>query len=585
MFRRYAVMLLLLSGLGALGASTVHAQQTPIQPSFPPYQGVQYDNVNVLVSTHVCYVYPSTASDPQASDGNPDCYYNSVLSAPMAYSLGGAAGTSGLGSAIAEAGAAVNGTLAYSQQVTTAIDSPAIPFALDNPFLMSMGGSGVAVAPGQPVQISWAFQDYMTVYRKTKNNCGFLGLFICTNDTPSTVQLYGTPTANFDLPTCASSSGMFGSSPNVCNLSGTVTVNPTQSSTYTITAPISINEAQAECNVKGGGGGGSIRFSASLSTSTLDVPTGTNPSHYCTTPPSVSNPSTAFQFSYIGTTTGQGKNSSADKYLVTYTSSDFGGAEIMHTTLSVPVTVSGKPFALPSFAFASNPITVGQSTAATWSVTNATNCALSNSYGGVNTGAVACTSQTTPTPTYTSTTTDTYTLQYTDSNGTTYFPTYMLVVNDSSSSCNPSNLLQNGCPSQPGPGTSCPANSFGVYPGCSCDNGYTGNGQSGSNLVCTLNVNVPRIPSGIISAFTATPSRVLSGGTSNLTWSTSNMASCLLLKASDNSSVSAPLSSSGTQTPVTVTRAETYTLSCLGIDGNTYTSTASVKLTPTVQEL
>jgi hypothetical protein len=568
MFRRYAVILLLLSGLGTLGALTASAQSTPKQPVFPPYQGNQYNNVSVLVNTHDCYVYPSTASDPQASDGNPDCYYNSARSASMAYSVGGAAGISGLGSSVAQVGASVSGSVAYSQSVTTAIDSQAIPYALDNPFLTSTSGSGVTVAPGQPLQISWAFQDYMTVYQYTKNACGLFGMFTCNNDTPSTVQMYGTPTANFDLSTCSATSDAHGKgrSSSVCNLSGTVTVNPTQSTTYTITAPITITESSAQCNAAGGGGGhggggggpGGIRFSTSHSTSTIVVPMGTNPSQYCTPPPSVSNPSAAFQFSYLGTTTVQGRNSSADQYLVTYTSSDFGGTETIHTTLSIPVIVSGEPFAVASLTFASNPIAVGQTTTATWSVANAANCALTNSYGGVDTGARTdcATSVVTPTPTYATSTTDTYTLFYTDENGTSYFPTYTLSINNSvSSSCKPGNLLQ-GCSTQPGNGGS----------------------QSPTS---TPSFAPPPAPPPALS-LVITPARVRKGQTALITWSATNVNSCSLNGPGVSASCdNAAACAASTQTPTQpINAASVYTLTC----GNVSQS-QTVNLLPSVKEL
>jgi hypothetical protein len=93
------------------------------------------------------------------------------------------------------------------------------------------------------------------------------------------------------------------------------------------------------------------------------------------------------------------------------------------------------------------------------------------------------------------------------------------------------------------------------------------------------------IAPGSISSFAATPSRVHPGGSTTLTWSTSNMASCSV-KSSDTpaQTLSTALSTAGLTTPA-ITRPETYTLSCTGLDTKSYMSQVQVKLVPVTTEL
>lgn len=110
-----------------------------------------------------------------------------------------------------------------------------------------------------------------------------------------------------------------------------------------------------------------------------------------------------------------------------------------------------------------------------------------------------------------------------------------------------------------------------------------GSTTTNTNGVVTLVVSAP---SNTISDFRASPSRVAKNGTSYLLWSSSGFNSCTV-KDANNTSVIVPspsTSSSGTQTPVTVIQAMTYTLSCTGADGNA-SATASVGLVPSFIEI
>jgi hypothetical protein len=121
----------------------------------------------------------------------------------------------------------------------------------------------------------------------------------------------------------------------------------------------------------------------------------------------------------------------------------------------------------------------------------------------------------------------------------------------------------------------CPANSVGTYPDCTCAAGYESNG-SGAALVCT------RIPAGSITSFAATPTRVRSGETTSLAWSTANMASCRISNT-EGVVVSSLTNSGGLQQQIT--HAEVYTLSCTGRDSKTYTARTTAGLIPNVIEL
>jgi len=208
------------------------------------------------------------------------------------------------------------------------------------------------------------------------------------------------------------------------------------------------------------------------------------------------------------------------------------------------------------------------------------------------------------------------------------------------------------------PVQNCPLHSHGTHPACVCDTGYTGNGQTGSNLVCN-DITPPSIPtalaatvisstqinlawtaptsiggtalagykiyrngtqvgasvipsygdttltpnttysytvaaydgagnisarSAIISARTlplvsptvsivAVPTSVASGGSSTLTWSSTNATSCTASGGWSGSKVV-----SGTQIITNITTTTTYTLVCTGTGGS---ATRSVIVTVT----
>lgn len=93
------------------------------------------------------------------------------------------------------------------------------------------------------------------------------------------------------------------------------------------------------------------------------------------------------------------------------------------------------------------------------------------------------------------------------------------------------------------------------------------------------------IPAGSISSFTATPSRVHPGGSTTLTWSTANMASCTVTSSdTPPQTLSTALNSTGLLVQ-NITHVEVYTLSCLDNNSAPFVSQVKVSLVPVYQEL
>jgi hypothetical protein len=91
----------------------------------------------------------------------------------------------------------------------------------------------------------------------------------------------------------------------------------------------------------------------------------------------------------------------------------------------------------------------------------------------------------------------------------------------------------------------------------------------------------PPPPQGNI---TATPTIVLSGNTSVISWSAENVASCTVTE--NNPSITDAWSGpAGAETSSGITEQTTYTLQCAGDDGSTFTDSAKVNIIPMWEEL
>jgi hypothetical protein len=186
----------------------------------------------------------------------------------------------------------------------------------------------------------------------------------------------------------------------------------------------------------------------------------------------------------------------------------------------------------------------------------------------------------------------------------------------SGSSCIPNNSCTNGLDIASYPDCTCPSNQTQSGSSCVAAASCTFNGitiPSGNSVTAyqSLSVTFPdtcqsqirtcvngtltgsyaysscavAIPPGSISSFTATPSRVHPGGSTTLTWSTSNMAACNVTSSdTPPSTLSTALSSTGLVAS-NITHVEIYTLSCIDNKSASFSSQVQVKLVPVVQEL
>ena len=112
----------------------------------------------------------------------------------------------------------------------------------------------------------------------------------------------------------------------------------------------------------------------------------------------------------------------------------------------------------------------------------------------------------------------------------------------------------------------CPVNSSGTHPSCVCDTGYTGNGQTGSNLVCT--------PNALTCTLTATLSSINTGGSSVLSWTTTGVATSFTVDQGIGA-VTPVLGGSQTVTP-TISTTYTGTVSKAGLPNTTCSATVIV---------
>ncbi|MDB5225606.1 MAG: hypothetical protein JWL87_558 [Candidatus Adlerbacteria bacterium] len=129
------------------------------------------------------------------------------------------------------------------------------------------------------------------------------------------------------------------------------------------------------------------------------------------------------------------------------------------------------------------------------------------------------------------------------------------------------------------------------YPG-SYDAGALSGGSHSIYLTCTptsggsfnSNTLAPSVGAPTLSPpFSANPARVRKGGTSYLLWGSTNMTSCTV-RDQTNAVISSSLNSSGIQTPVTVSAASTYRISCTN-GTSTATAQTTVTLIPGFEEI
>ena len=287
------------------------------------------------------------------------------------------------------------------------------------------------------------------------------------------------------------------------------------------------------------------------------------------------------------TTVGsEGTGALAATSVYTLTCDGAGGS----ATQSVTVTVAA-PDPPPAVTLSASPavVTTGGSSTLTWSATNATSCVASDAWTGPR--SVSGSESTGP---LSGTTPYTYTLSCTGAGGTTSRsvtvtvaatvppPTVTLSANPTSVASGGTSILNWSSTHA----TSCTAS--GAWSGAKPTSGSQTTASLTSSRTYTLtctgaggsagqSVRVTVVPRPTVT-LSASPTSVVSGGASTLTWSSTNATSCT---ASGAWSGAKP--TSGTQSTGPLSAARTYTLSCTGIGGSRSRSvTVGITLPATV---
>ncbi len=247
-------------------------------------------------------------------------------------------------------------------------------------------------------------------------------------------------------------------------------------------------------------------------------------------------------------------------------------------TLSFPMTVTVNANPVPSCAFVTNPDTInqGQSTLLVWGCQNATSCSIDNGVGSVPTNSGANYSVS---PAQTTT----YTLSCTGPGGSSSFPagvtvnkvpatvTSVAVSPISTPLGTPATLswtstYADTCNIDNGIGQVGPNSSVSVNPSQTTTYTITCTGPGGTSAPSSATLTVYQPPA--CSSFSASPSQIVEGSQSTLSWTCSNSNSCSL-----NAAPGTTFSGTGSYN-VSPTRTTDYTLSCTGNGGTRTFGTA-----------
>jgi hypothetical protein len=273
----------------------------------------------------------------------------------------------------------------------------------------------------------------------------------------------------------------------------------------------------------------------------------------------------------------------------TLTCSGAGGTTPAASTATVTVT---PPTPAPTVTLTANPTNVasGGTSTLTWSSANATSCTASGGWSGSE-----ATSGSTATGALTATTT--YTLTCSGAGGTTPAaaaatvtvtppaPTVRLTANPTSVASGGTSTLTWSSTNA----TSCTAS--GGWSGAKAASGSTTTSALTASMTYTLTcsgaggttpaaasttVTVTSTPPAPTVNLTANPTSVASGGTSTLTWSSTNATSCTA-----SAGWSGTKATSGSTTTGALTATTSYTLTCSGAGGTTpAAATATVTVIP-----
>jgi Protein of unknown function (DUF4038)/Putative collagen-binding domain of a collagenase len=403
---------------------------------------------------------------------------------------------------------------------------------------------------------------------------------------PPTVTISANPTgvtngqsseltwSSTDATGCAASNGWSG----IQATSGSVSVSPTATTTYTLT-----------CTGDGGSDAASVTVTFSATpppsitfTATPSAITAGQSSTLDWTTSGDTTCTASGGWSGTKATTGSESVSPATSTTYTLACGGIGGT----TTKSVTVTVGVTPAPTVSLTPSPAAITAGQSSTLTWTTSNATSCTAS---GGTFTGTKPTNGSEQVSPVVTTQ----YTLACTGPGGSRSrsatvtvtaipAPTVTLTPNPASIAPGGSSTLTwtttnaTSCTASGGSftGTRPTSGSEQVSPavttvyGLSCD----GPGGTGSR---NATVTVTAIPAPTVT-LTPNPASIAPGGSSTLTWTTTNATSCTASGGSFTGT--RPTSGSEQVSPAVTT---VYTLSCSGAGGSgSGMATVTVGITP-----
>ncbi len=482
-----------------------------------------------------------------------------------------------------------------------------------------MNASPLTVTAGQSVTLSWA------AYNGNNNipHCSTaqpLGSTYCDPD-------LGCSRQNDCWINPSAATGISGASIQVGGpraLTGSITVHPTQTTTYTFCSYYYQNKS-----VNG-------VYSLPCSNATVTVTSvPTTLTSFTATPASVSSGGTSV-LSWAGVrganfnacmlaggqwgtgtwvtgsipnTTGTASITATTQYSVQCYDNTYGWVGPLYATVSVP------PAPVTADASSNSPRNVGQTATISFyadSATPPTNCQINNSSGTALYQVATCPSSahaSYTTPAFTAAGNYTYQFWYMQNGSWVQAKTVTVAVsvpacaNGLGSSYQPSCTCPSG---QIQSGASCvaaPLCSNGLAdsyaPSCACPSGKyqpLGSSQCVALPVCANGLDQSYSPSctcpanqvqkgtscvqkGAINSFTATPSRVLAGKNVSVSWSTSNMNSCQLtaLNTTNTSSLSTALSSTIT---VAVQSKTIFTLTCTDEGGTVSAPSVTVNLIP-----
>ncbi|HEV7485820.1 MAG TPA: hypothetical protein VGQ65_09060 [Thermoanaerobaculia bacterium] len=425
----------------------------------------------------------------------------------------------------------------------------------------------VSLVLEENVSGTWTERDYGTFSRTFDigNAC-----IVSFTASPATVSSGAASTLSWTTTGASVTSVIIDNGVGSKPANGSATVNPTSTTTYTLSAFTTANASPPTKQV-------TVTVGAAPPTATFSAaPTSITAGQSSTLTWTSTNATSVSIDNGVGSQALNGSVSVSPASTTTYTltASGPGGP----TTKTATVTVTQPP---PTATFSASPtsINAGQSSTLTWSTTNATSISIDN---GVGSKPASGTASVTPAST------TTYTLTVTGPGGTITKTATVTVVQPPptiSFSATPSNIaagqssalvwsttnatsvtIDNGVGAQPVSG------SVTVSPVSTTTYTLTATGPGGT-LTSQATVTVSNRPS---IAFVASPPQVVSGSSSTLTWLVTNSTS-----VSIDNGIGAQ-AASGTTT-VSPSQTTTYTLIATGPGGtSTASATVTIVVPPTI---